>query len=63
MSSPVDGNAKEAADLLVLGGDVITMDTDRRVIRGGAIAARDGKITWIGTTADARQRFEASPDS
>jgi 5-methylthioadenosine/S-adenosylhomocysteine deaminase len=60
MSSPFGGNGKEVTDLLVLGGDVITMDTDHRVIRDGALAARDGRITWIGTASEGRQRFEAS---
>lgn len=60
MSSLVDGTTNEATDVLVLGGDVITMDTDRRVIRDGALAVRTGKITWIGPAAEGRQRFEAS---
>jgi len=59
MSSLVGQNPKEGADLLVLGGDLVTMDADRPVIRGGALAVRDGTITWIGAAGDGRQRFEA----
>jgi 5-methylthioadenosine/S-adenosylhomocysteine deaminase len=49
----------EIVDLLVVGGDVITMDADRTVIRGGAIAVREGKITWVGAAAEAQRRFAA----
>ena len=60
MTTPVGQNAKQTADLVVLGGDLVTMDGDRRVIRDGALAADAGKITWIGAAAEARQLFEPS---
>jgi 5-methylthioadenosine/S-adenosylhomocysteine deaminase len=59
MSSPAGGDAREVVDLLVSGGDLITMDGERRVIRDGALTARDGKITWIGNATEARRLFEA----
>jgi len=37
-----------AVDLLLSGGTVITMDAYRRILRGGAVAIRDGKIAAVG---------------
>ena len=39
---------KTAVDLLLSGGTVITMDSQRRILRGGAVAIRDGKIAAVG---------------
>ncbi len=47
------------ADLLITGADVVTMDAARPLVRDGAIAVRDGQISWIGPAAEARQRFTA----
>ena len=60
MSSHPDESRIETVDLLVLGGDVVTMDPDRTVIRGGAVAVHEGRITWMGTTAEAQRRFGAA---
>jgi len=60
MSPDTDGNGREVAELVVLGGDIITMSADRRVLRAGAIAIRGGKIAWMGTSTEGRQRFEAT---
>ena len=60
MTTPIRENAKQTPDLLVLGGDLVTMGSDRRVIRNGALAAHDRKISWIGTADEARQLFEPS---
>src|SRR5687767_7530846 len=43
-------------DLLILGGTIVTMDRDRRVIEDGAIAIKDGKILSIGKASDMRGR-------
>ncbi len=45
------------ADLLVTGGDVVTMDGERRIILDGAIAIAGGTITDVGTTADLIAQF------
>ncbi len=37
------------ADLLLLGGTVVTQDSERRVVADGGIAVRDGAIVAIGT--------------
>ncbi len=59
MSSQTDRNIKETVDLLVLGGDVVTMAPDRHVIRAGAVAVRGGRIIWVGSAAEGRRRFGA----
>jgi 5-methylthioadenosine/S-adenosylhomocysteine deaminase len=46
----------ESADALVE-GTVITMDSDRRIIRDGAVAVRDGQIAAVGLADELRQRF------
>ncbi len=35
-------------DLLIVGGTVVTMDKDRRVIEDGAVAIKDGKVAMVG---------------
>ena len=35
-------------DLLIVGGTVVTMDGDRRVIDDGAVAIKDGKVAMVG---------------
>ncbi len=39
-------------DLLILGGTIVTMDTDRNVIEDGAIAIKDHKIVTIGKASN-----------
>src|SRR5580765_4607418 len=38
-------------DLLIVGGTVVTMDKDRRLIEDGAVAIKDGKIAMVGKRA------------
>ena len=45
---PVDSGARARADLLILGGTVVTMDADRRIIEDGGLAVVDGAIAAIG---------------
>jgi 5-methylthioadenosine/S-adenosylhomocysteine deaminase len=59
MSSYTDVNGRETVDLLVLGGDIVTMSADRSVIRNGAAAVRNASIVWVGATAEAQVRFRA----
>lgn len=51
--------AAERVDLLVLGGTIVTMDAERRVIENGALAVRGAKIVAIGSEVDVRKQFEA----
>lgn len=43
--------------LLITGGDVVTMDADRRVLTGATVAVEGGAIAAIGTAAELRGRF------
>ena len=48
----------ESVDWL-LEGTVITMDPDRRIIRDGGVAVRDGRIVAVDGAADLRGRYTA----
>ncbi|HEU0253372.1 MAG TPA: amidohydrolase [Pyrinomonadaceae bacterium] len=56
----------EPVDLLVLGGTIVTMDQERRVIPDGGIAVSNGRIVAIGTRGEiesgytSRQRVNAA---
>ena len=43
---------RQPVDLLVLGGTIVTMDQERRVIPDGGIAVSQGRIVAIGPRAD-----------
>ncbi len=53
-------------DIIVVGGTIVTMDKDRRVIENGAVAIKSGKIVAVGTRAQvmrnrtARQTINAT---
>ncbi len=47
------------ADLLIVGGMLVTMDKDRRVIEDGAVAVKDGKILFVGKRSDVPQDLKA----
>jgi 5-methylthioadenosine/S-adenosylhomocysteine deaminase len=42
----------KTADLLILGGTIVTQDVERAILIDGGIAVRDGAIVAIGTAAD-----------
>src|SRR5215831_9894466 len=46
-------------DLLIVGGTVVTMDKDRRLIENGAVAIKDGKIAMVGKRAAVTYRLTA----
>ncbi|GAB2481383.1 amidohydrolase family protein [Jatrophihabitans fulvus] len=48
--------------LLVVGGDVVTMDADRRVLTGATVAVEDGRIAALGTAAELRERFAGAEE-
>lgn len=50
---------KEAADLLVSGATIVTMDAERHVWQDGAIAVRGDAIVAIGPGADVLARYQA----
>ncbi|MGI9056675.1 MAG: amidohydrolase, partial [Pyrinomonadaceae bacterium] len=47
------------ADLLIVGGTVVTMDKDRRVIENGAVAVKNGKIIRVGPRAAVTKNLRA----
>lgn len=57
---------RQAADLIVFGGTVVTMDAARRVIEDGAMAVTKGRIVAIGSRKEigsgyaAREKVDAS---
>ncbi|HEY8561749.1 MAG TPA: amidohydrolase [Pyrinomonadaceae bacterium] len=46
-------------DLLIVGGTVVTMDKDRRLIEDGAVAVKDGRIALVGTRAAVTKNLRA----
>lgn len=42
---------KTAVDMLIVGGTVVTMDAERRIIEDGALAVRAGRIVAVGERA------------
>jgi len=59
MTGPAPGG--ESADLLVCNGVVVTMDADRQILAGGALAIADGRILTLGGSAELRRRFPSAP--
>ena len=47
-------------DLMIAGGDVVTMDPAGTVVRDGAVAVSGNAIAWIGPRAEAAGRFRAA---
>jgi 5-methylthioadenosine/S-adenosylhomocysteine deaminase len=53
----MESSQPESVDFLIVGPDLVTMDGARSTIRGGTIAIRDGRIAWLGPSAEAEGRF------
>jgi cytosine/adenosine deaminase-related metal-dependent hydrolase len=64
MMSDVTHTPDAGLDLAIVNGTVITMDPDRRVLRGGAIGIQDGRIIAVEADASdlpaARETIDAS---
>ena len=50
---------KSICDILIRNGQVITMDSERRIYRQGAVAITGSRIVEIGADSDLRDRFDA----
>ena len=46
-------------DLIVRGGTVVTMDSERRVLENGSVAIKGGRIVAIGATSDIDRKYAA----
>lgn len=51
---------RQVADFLIINGLVLTMDAEYRILEGGALAVRRGEIVEIGTTAELKDKYEAT---
>jgi 5-methylthioadenosine/S-adenosylhomocysteine deaminase len=66
LSNATAQTRRQPADLLVLGGTIVTMDQTRRIIEDGGIAISNGRIVGIGSRAEierdytSRQRVSAT---
>lgn len=49
-----------SVDLLIVGGDVVTMDGAKRVIRNGAVAIRGEEIVAVGTADEITRKYRAA---
>ena len=47
------------ADLVIVGGTVVTMDAERRVIEDGAVVVKDGAVTLVGKRAAVTKNLRA----
>ena len=50
---------KSTCDILIHNGQIITMDSERRIYRPGAVAITGSRIAEVGTDAELRHRFDA----
>jgi 5-methylthioadenosine/S-adenosylhomocysteine deaminase len=58
--TPGAGAGPQRADVLILGGTIVTMDGERRVIDDGGIAVVKGKIAAVGKRSDISRKFSAA---
>jgi 5-methylthioadenosine/S-adenosylhomocysteine deaminase len=56
----IEAAAKQRADLLVIHGAVVTMDSSRRVLDDGAIAIQGDTILAVDSTANITSQFESA---
>lgn len=53
-------DGRQAVDILITGGTVITMDADRRVIEDGGVAIAGDRIVAVGPSAEIAARFRGA---
>jgi 5-methylthioadenosine/S-adenosylhomocysteine deaminase len=58
----MQARATSSADLLIVGGDVVTMDATRRVVTGATVAVAGGLIAAIGTAEGLRRLYPGTPE-
>jgi 5-methylthioadenosine/S-adenosylhomocysteine deaminase len=57
---PPSPPSPEAADLLVTGGLLVTMDAGHRLIQDGALAIQGDTIVWVGKRSEVEARYQAT---
>ena len=57
--STAGATSQQAADILITGGTVITMDSARRVLDDGAVAIVGDRIVAVGTSQEIGARFQS----
>jgi 5-methylthioadenosine/S-adenosylhomocysteine deaminase len=50
---------KEKVDLVLIGGTIVTMDTNRRIIENGAVAIRENKILSVDRADTVQEKYTA----
>ena len=60
MTDRADGSEQAAVDLLIVNGDIVTMDPARRVLVGGAIAVAGERIAEVGSSSELMRRWPAA---
>jgi 5-methylthioadenosine/S-adenosylhomocysteine deaminase len=58
-SSVMAQQKREAADLLITGGTVVTMDAERRILEDGAIAVKGDAILAVGSRGEIAAKYTA----
>ncbi len=59
LNVPANGQSVTKVDLVIVGGTVVTMDAERRVIEDGAVAVSGGKVVAVGTRAEVAKGYRA----
>ena len=54
-----DASGPEQVDLLITGATVVTMDTDRRILKGGGVAVKGDRIVAVGKDAELTAAYTA----
>ncbi|NNE97950.1 MAG: hypothetical protein HKN25_02890, partial [Pyrinomonadaceae bacterium] len=50
---------RETVDLIVLGGTIVTMDAEKRVIKNGSIAVKGDSIVAVGKSGPISKKYKS----